>query len=121
MADGDNPAPRLFAVAAPGLEALTAAELRGLGIAGAVEPGGVSWEGTMHDLYAANLHLRTASRVVLRMGEFTARSFIELERHARRLPWESFVSPGRAVRWRVTCRKRSEEHTSELQSRQYIV
>ena len=117
MADGDSAAPRLFAVAAPGLEALAAAELRGLGIVGSAEPGGVGWEGTMQDLYAANLHLRTASRVVLRMGEFTARSFIELERHARRLPWESHLATGRPVRWRVTSRKSRLYHEGAIAQR----
>ena len=76
----------LFAVAAPGLEALCAAELRALGIAAAAEPGGAAWEGTMDDLHRANLWLRTASRVVVRAASFRARTFIELERHARKVP-----------------------------------
>jgi putative N6-adenine-specific DNA methylase len=118
MADAGSGALRLFAVTAPGLESLAAAELRKLGVAGTVDPGGgVGWEGSMEDLYAASLHLRTASRVVLRMGQFTARSFIELERHARRLPWESFLAPGRAVRWRVSCRKSRLYHEGAVAQR----
>src|SRR3954447_16423049 len=64
----------LFAVAAPGLEALCAAELRALGIAAAAEPGGAAWEGTMDELHRANLWLRTASRVVVRAAAFRART-----------------------------------------------
>ncbi|HEX5725552.1 MAG TPA: THUMP domain-containing protein, partial [Longimicrobiaceae bacterium] len=95
----------LFAVTAPGLERLAAAELAALGMAAAPEAGGAAWEGTLDDLYAANLRLRTASRVVARVAHFRARTFFELERHARRLPWERFLAPGRAVRLRVTSRK----------------
>ncbi|HEV7589604.1 MAG TPA: class I SAM-dependent RNA methyltransferase [Longimicrobium sp.] len=107
----------LFAVAAPGLEALCAAELRALGIAAAAEPGGAAWEGTMDDLYRANLWLRTASRVVVRAATFRARTFIELERHARKVPWERWVVPGRAVRLRVTSKKSKLYHEGAIAER----
>ncbi|HET8656985.1 MAG TPA: THUMP domain-containing protein [Longimicrobiaceae bacterium] len=107
----------LFAVAAPGLEALVAEELRALGAAPAVEVGGVAWEGTAEQLYAANLHLRTASRVLLRLAEFRARSFFELERHARRVPWERVVGAGRPVRIRVTSRKSKLYHEGAVEER----
>ncbi|CAN5884916.1 RNA methyltransferase [soil metagenome] len=107
----------LFAVTAPGLEALCAAELQELGISAAVEPGGVAWEGTPEQLYAANLRLRTASRVLLRIGEFRARTFFELERHAGRVPWERFVGAGRPVRLRVTSRKSKLYHQGAIAER----
>ncbi|HVG43127.1 MAG TPA: hypothetical protein VM890_00300, partial [Longimicrobium sp.] len=107
----------LFAVVAPGLEALCAAELRALGIAAAAEPGGAAWEGTMDDLHRANLWLRTASRVVVRAATFRARTFIELERHARRVPWERWVVPGRAVRLRVTSKKSKLYHEGAIAER----
>ena len=107
----------LFAVTAPGLEALAATELVALGISAAVEPGGVAWQGTREQLYSANLRLRTASRVLVRVGEFRARTFFELERHARRLPWERFVGPGGAVRLRVTCRKSKLYHEGAVAQR----
>src|ERR1700761_210079 len=84
----------LFAVTAPGLEPLAAAELAALGIHGVAEPGGVAFEGTPEQLYAANLRLRTASRVIVRAASFNARTFFELERHARKVPWERWVRPG---------------------------
>lgn len=107
----------LFAITAPGLEALCAAELRALGIAGAAEPGGVAWEGTMADVHRANLWLRTASRVVVRAASFRARTFIELERHARRVPWARWVAPGRAVRLRVTSKKSRLYHEGAIAQR----
>jgi len=107
----------LFAVAAPGLEALCAAELRALGMDAAAEPGGAAWEGTMDDLHRAHLWLRTASRVVVRAAAFRARTFIELERHARRVPWERWVAPGRAVRLRVTSKKSKLYHEGAIAER----
>ena len=107
----------LFAVTAPGLEAVCAAELRALGIAAAPEPGGVAWEGTLADLHRANLWLRTASRVVVRAAAFRARTFIELERHARKVPWERWATPGRAVRLRVTSKKSRLYHEGAIAQR----
>lgn len=106
-----------FAVTAPGLEAICAAELRALGIGAAAEPGGVAWEGTIEDLYRANLWLRTASRVVVRAATFRARTFIELERHARRVPWERWVAKGRPVRLRVTSKKSKLYHEGAIAER----
>lgn len=107
----------LFAVTAPGVEVIAAAELAALGIVARAEPGGVAWDGTHEQLYAANLRLRTASRVLVRVGEFRARTFFELERHAARLPWERFVGPGRTVRLRVTCRKSKLYHEGAVAQR----
>jgi putative N6-adenine-specific DNA methylase len=106
-----------FAVAAPGLEPIVAAELRHLGIAGTAEAGGVAWKGPIGSVGLANLWLRTASRVVVRVGEFGARTFWELERQARRLPWERFVAPGTAVRFRVTSRKSRLYHSDAVAER----
>jgi len=107
----------LFAVAAPGLEAICGAELRALGIAATAEPGGAAWEGTTDDVHRANLWLRTAGRVVVRAASFRARSFIELERHARRVPWERWVKRGRAVRLRVTSKKSKLYHEGAIAER----
>ncbi len=106
-----------FAIAAPGLEAIVAAELEKLGITGVAEGGGVSWNGSMESVARANLWLRTASRVVVRVGEFRARTFWELERHARKLPWERFVAAGSEVRFRVTSRKSRLYHTAAVAQR----
>ena len=109
--------PQIFAVTAPGLEPLAAAELRALGIDGKTEPGGVAWTGTMEQLYAANLRLRTASRVTVLAAEFRAKTFFELERHARKVPWERWVPRGGAVRLRVTCRKSRLYHEGAVAQR----
>jgi putative N6-adenine-specific DNA methylase len=108
----------LFAVSAPGLEPIVASELGALGLRpGEPEPGGVAFAGATADVWRANLWLRTAGRVVVRLAEFRATAFYELERHARRIPWEQFVAPGRPVRFRVTCRKSRLYHSDAVAER----
>jgi putative N6-adenine-specific DNA methylase len=55
--------------------------------------------------------------VVIRVAEFRARTFQELERHARKLPWERFVATGAPVRFRVTSRKSRLYHTAAIAER----
>jgi len=108
----------LFAIVAPGLETITAAELRHLGVRHAsVARGGVAWRGDMRALERANLWLRTASRVVVRIAHFHASSFHELERRARDVPWGVFVRPGARVRFRVTCHKSRLYHSDAIAER----
>jgi putative N6-adenine-specific DNA methylase len=107
----------IFAVSAPGLESLVFAELAELGIQGEVEAGGVAWEGDLTSLCRANLELRVASRVLVRVAEFRARTFYELERHAKRIPWERYVSAERAVRVRATCHKSRLYHEGAVEER----
>jgi putative N6-adenine-specific DNA methylase len=111
-----------FAVAAPGLEPLVIEELRALAALHPLqmdepEPGGVGFRTDRRGLYAANLHLRIASRVLVRIGVFHASAFHELERHAARLPWDAFVAPGRGVEFRVTSRKSKLYHQDAVAER----
>jgi putative N6-adenine-specific DNA methylase len=106
-----------FAVTAPGLEAICAAELTALGIRGRVEEGGVGWRGTPESVARANLWLRTASRVLVRIAEFKASAFYELELAARRIAWDRFLTPASTVRFRVTCRKSKLYHSGAVAQR----
>lgn len=108
-----------FAVSAPGLEALTALELLQLGLVERVAPtpGGVEFSGDLAALYRANLHLRTASRVLARLGNFQAIGFSELRKRAGRLEWERFLKPGQPVALRVTCHKSRLFHSDAVAER----
>jgi putative N6-adenine-specific DNA methylase len=112
-------APRfqLFASTAPDLESIAAGELKSLGIRGRQEIGGVAFAGDLDRLYEANLWLRTASRVVARLGRFHASTFYELERRAKKLPWEEFLPASGLVRLRVTCRKSRLYHSDAVAER----
>ena len=108
----------LFAIAAPGLEPLVERELRALGIEGAhADAGGVSFTGGREAIYRANLHLRTASRVIARVAEFGARGFPELVRHAKRQPWERYLAAVRPIHLRVTCKKSRLYHSDAVAER----
>ena len=108
---------RLFAVAAPGLEPIVARELTALGEQPSTEDGGVSWEGDFQSLMRANLWLRTASRVVVRMASFKATAFFELEKRAKKLPWKDFLPAGQSAEFRVTSRKSRLYHSDAIAER----
>ncbi|HEY8154499.1 MAG TPA: class I SAM-dependent RNA methyltransferase [Myxococcota bacterium] len=111
----------LFAVCAPGLEPFTADELRAL-VVGEVrpEPGGVAFRGGLQVVARANLMLRTATRVLLRLGEFHARDFEQLRKRASRLSFEDCIAPGRAVRISVTCSRSRLRHTGAVAERVHL-
>lgn len=108
-----------FAVVAPGLESFALAEARALGLPAALEPGGggIGWRGDEASVLLANVGLRIASRVLVRLATFEARSFAELERHARRIPWARVVAQDGVVRFRVTCRKSRLYHSDAVAQR----
>lgn len=115
---GSRPQYDAFVITAPGLERLVVDELKALGRGDvrAVE-GGATFSATRQALYEVNLHLRTASRVVVRGAEFGANAFHELERRAGKVPWEAFVSPSVPVSLRVTCRKSRLYHSDAVAER----
>jgi putative N6-adenine-specific DNA methylase len=106
-----------FAAVTPGLESLALAEAQTVGLPARAEEGGLAWSGDIRSVIAANLGLRIASRVLVRVAEFEARSFIELERWGRRIPWTVSVAPGASVRFRVTCRKSRLYHSDAVAQR----
>ena len=107
-----------YAITAPGLEPLTAAELTAVGASvGGFEPGGVAFSAPPGLLYAANLRLRTASRIVVRVAQFRATSFAELEKEARRVSWVRWVPAGGAVHFRVTSHKSRLYHQDAVAER----
>ena len=83
---------RLLAPCHFGLEAVLKREILDLGFAvDAVEDGRVSFLGDARAIAGANLHLRTTERILLLVGQFTARTFDELFERTRALPWEEYI------------------------------
>ena len=106
-----------FAIVAPGLEPFALAEARALGLNAVAEEGGLAWSGDARSALVANAALRIASRVLVRLASFEARSFAELERHARTIIWDRVLRAGDAVRFRVTCRKSKLYHSDAVAQR----
>jgi len=82
----------LIATAAFGLEAVVAREIRELGYEQTtVENGKVTFKADESAICRSNLWLRSADRVLVKMGEFTAYSFDELFEKTRALPWPDWI------------------------------
>lgn len=106
----------------PGLEELVAAELGALGLKSArVTTGGVRFTATSRQLYAANLWLRTATRVVVRIAHFEARSFATLEAEAEAIDWDAWLTEGRPARFRVSSTGSKLQHTGAIAERLHRV
>lgn len=77
----------LFAVCPPGLEDVLAAEVTSLGWAPTVVAGGVEFQGGWHDVWRANIDLRGATRILVRIGAFRAFHLAQLDKRARKFDW----------------------------------
>ena len=109
-----------FAVTPPGQEKLCRQELESLDASLTLDPpvkGGVAFGGRLPDLYLANLHLRTAGRVLLRLAVFKATGFSRLERLIRELAWSLYLPPGAIPRIHVTARRSRLYHTRAVAQR----
>lgn len=82
----------LIATASFGLEAVVRREIEALGYKVlATEDGRVTFLGDERALVRSNLWLRTADRVYVKMGEFTAKTFDELFQRIKAIEWETII------------------------------
>jgi putative N6-adenine-specific DNA methylase len=81
----------LIATATFGLEAIVAREVRQLGYDAEVENARVIFQGDQQAICRSNLWLRSADRVLIRVGEFTALTFDELFEKTKALPWADWL------------------------------
>lgn len=96
----------IFLVVAPGLEPLLAQEAAELGFdVTGTETGGVTLRGGWEDVWRANIVLRGATRVLLRLASFRAPHLAQLDKRSRRLAWADWLPEGSAVTVEATCRK----------------
>ena len=86
---------RKFELIAPchfGLEAVLKKEIIDLGYeVSKVEDGRVTFLGDEEAVCRANVFLRTAERVLIKIGSFYATTFEELFDKTKELPWEEFI------------------------------
>lgn len=75
-----------------GLESVLKREIQDLGYEIAqVEDGRVTFRGGMDAVCRANIFLRTAERILLKAGCFTAVTFEELFQKTKEIPWERYI------------------------------
>ncbi|MBC8333494.1 MAG: class I SAM-dependent RNA methyltransferase [Anaerolineae bacterium] len=83
----------LIATTSFGLEAIVKREVQALGFDVVnVSNGKIEFTATPGEIPRANLWLRSADRVLLKMGEFRAETFDELFEQTKTLPWENWIT-----------------------------
>ena len=99
----------IFLVATPGVEQPLLDEVLAAGFTGArIEAGGISFSGTWDDVWRANLILRGATRVLVRIGSFMAFHLAQLDKRARKFAWGDVLRPDVPVRVEVATSKKSK-------------
>ena len=105
-------------VTAPGLETVLAEEAREAGFAPqSVEPGGVHLQGTWSTVWAANLRLRGAARVLARIGGFRALHLAQLDKRARKFGWAEVFRKDRPIRIEASCKSSRIYHAGAVKQR----
>lgn len=84
----------LIATATFGLEAVVKREIQNLGFKIIkTEDAKITYLGDERAIVKSNLWLRSADRVLLKMGEFKAETFEDLFQQVKALPWEDIIPP----------------------------
>jgi putative N6-adenine-specific DNA methylase len=96
----------IFFVATPGLEAVLLAEVEALDFKDARQvSGGVTASGDWPEVWRANLCVRGAGRVLVRIGSFHVGHLAQLDKLSRKFPWTDYLRKDVPVRVEATCRK----------------
>jgi putative N6-adenine-specific DNA methylase len=106
-----------YAITAPGVEEYCRQELIGMGIDPgdlSVNAGGVTFAGRLVDCQRANLHLRTATRILMRIDDFGATHLRRLEKNAGDIAWELFLPAGHLPDVKVSCHRSRLHHTAAI-------
>ena len=108
----------IFLVTFPGLEAALAEEAGGKGFRQPrAVPGGVTIGGGWPEVWRANLWLRGASRVLVRVGRFPASHLATLDDRARALPWAELLRPETPFRVVAECHSSRLYHSGAVAER----
>ena len=114
----DDPVYPIFLACPPGLEAALAEEARALGLSAPVAvAGGVETSGGWPDIWRANLWLRGASRVLVRIGSFRALHLAQLDKRARKFPWGDVLRADVPLRVDATCTRSRIYHQGAVAQR----
>jgi putative N6-adenine-specific DNA methylase len=107
-----------FATCAPGLEPTLYAEVRTLKLARAEQQvGGVYFEGTLEDAWRANLWLRTAIRVLLRVARFEAADERALYDGVQSIDWSRWLRADGSLRVSAQGSESALDHSRFVEQR----
>ncbi len=109
-----------FAITQPGFEAICREELVDVGLDASemdLVNGGVLFKGRLVDCTMANLHLRCAGRILMRIADFKATHFRKLEKCLSQIPWELFLYSRCRPKIHVTTHKSRLYHKDAIAGR----
>jgi putative N6-adenine-specific DNA methylase len=109
-----------FAAVTPGLEQILNEECRRLPVSVQgleTVKGGVQFRGRLQACYAANLLLRTANRILMRIVSFKATGFRRLTAKIAEIPWELYIPLGCNLDIRVSSSKSRLYHSGAIEER----
>ena len=95
-------------------------ELKALSLNPGVETtgsGGVSFTGPLQDCYKANLCLRTANRILMRIHVFKATNFPTLRKYLADFPWELYLQVGSRPQYQITAHQSRLHHSGAIADR----
>ncbi len=99
----------IFMTGTPGLESALLAEAQANGFADARRiPGGVTFNGGWEDVWRANLTMRGATRILVRIGSFMAFHLAQLDKRAKKFPWAEMLRPDIPLRVEVVTSRKSK-------------
>lgn len=108
----------IFLATAPGLETVLCEEAKAHGFrAPKAVPGGVRIEGRWHDVWRANLVIRGASRVLARVASFRTVHLSDLEKRARKVPWDDVLRKDVPFRVEASCKSSRIYHSGAAAER----
>jgi putative N6-adenine-specific DNA methylase len=108
----------IFLVASPGTEATLCSEAKSLSFVSAeLVAGGVTVRGGWPEVWRANLELRGCTRVLARIGLFHAGHLAQLDKLARKFPWNMYLRRDVPVNVEVTCKKSRIYHAGAAAQR----
>ncbi len=99
----------IFMAGTPGLESALLAEAQANGFTcAAAITGGVTVNGGWADVWRANLTMRGASRILVRIGSFMAFHLAQLDKRARKFPWSETLRSDIPIRVEVATSRKSK-------------
>jgi len=102
--------------AEPGFEEAVASEVRALGYSGGeISRGGVTLKAPFSSVYALNVQLRSASRVLMRIADFPVLNAGDVYNGVSKVCWERYLGFASSISFRATARRSRLRHTGRIE------
>ncbi len=104
----------------PGFETLCYDELTKLPLSvknARIVKGGIEFEGRLKDCFIANLNLRFATKILMRIDSFRAENFGKFKKKMVQIPWEIYLHQGENPLFHITTSKSRLYHKGAIYER----